>query len=167
MVITNQNVLLIRKRDPQFSVSLSGMNSISIRRMNCILSNTASPNNDAPRSLKPNFGLQAFGRRVEGVWSKLLFEINSPEGTYSSSEENIPRQMLLSRLETGMQSRGSSGLTPKWDLDQGGNGEGTAALGFRTAQMSEFCRICHTQLISKANDLKVSEIPAELWKGGG
>lgn len=105
MVITNQNVLLIRQRDPQFSVSLSGMNFISIKRMKCILSNTASPNNDAPRSLKPNFGLQAFGRRVKGVWSKLLFEINSPERTYSSSEENIPRQILLSRLEAGMQSR--------------------------------------------------------------
>lgn len=90
MVITNQNVLLISKRDPQLSVSLSGMNSISIERMNCILSNRASPNNEPPRSLKPNFGLQAFGRRVEGVWSKLLSEINSPERIYSSSKENTP-----------------------------------------------------------------------------
>lgn len=101
MVITNQKVLVIRKRDPQFSVSLSGMNFISIKRMKCILSNTASPNNDAPRSLKPKFGLQAFGRRVEGDWSK-LFEINSPERAYSSSEENILRQILLSRLEAGI-----------------------------------------------------------------
>uniref|UniRef100_A0A8C3P1Y2 Uncharacterized protein n=1 Tax=Cyanoderma ruficeps TaxID=181631 RepID=A0A8C3P1Y2_9PASS len=38
----------------------------------------------------------------------------------------------------------SSGLTPKWDLDQGGNGEGRAALDFRTAQISEFFRICRT-----------------------
>lgn len=105
MVITNQNVLLIRERDPQFSVSLSGMNFISVRRMNCILSNRASPNNDAPRSLKPNFGLQAFGRGVERVWSKLLFEINSPECTYSSSKENTPGQILLSRLEAGIKSR--------------------------------------------------------------
>lgn len=89
-------MLLIRKRDPQFPVSLSGMNFISIKRMKCIHSNTASPNNDAPRSLKPHFGLQAFGRRVEGVWSKLVFEINSPECTYSSSKEKSPGQILLS-----------------------------------------------------------------------